>query len=288
MELRQLRYLIAVVENGTVRQAADRLHIAQPAISRQLKLLEEQVGFQLFVPKGRRILPTHAAITLAENARRWLADMAETRTRLAFEAAGQHGQLRVGFADDVLFGPASDTVTRFIASSRQVQIITKMMLTHEICAQVERNELDCGIIVGPAPASYVGLKRQHIARYPLCLALSRDHPIAKQQTVRLDQFRDDTFILAEVGNANGFATAIMESIGRTAINPTIRTGIFPTDMILNLVAAGIGVSIISPHAAKHRSDIKLCALADPPHISIDFITPALPSEFALSLYEMLK
>jgi DNA-binding transcriptional LysR family regulator len=268
MELRQLRYLISVVEEGGVRRAADRLHIAQPAVGRQIRMLEVELGFALLKRVGRSVHPTNEAIELVTRARGWLADIDRAKKDLAGAAAGCSGRVTMGYVDDVLFGRYSKKITSFVGAHAGIQLQLTFGLTTDLAARVANGSLDCAITVGPAPAHLEKLRSYDLGRLPLSLAVAADHPLASTGSVRLEQVRNDLFIFAEVNDANGFATSVMESLRHCGIIPRKMTGIFPTQMILNLVAENIGVSLIAESAAQPRPDVVLLKIVESPVISV--------------------
>ncbi|MEM9989394.1 MAG: LysR family transcriptional regulator, partial [Pseudomonadota bacterium] len=143
-----MRYLIAVIDHGGVRRAAEHLNIAQPAVGRQIRLLETTLKVPLLTRKGRNVVPTPAALELADRARGWLREIERTGHDLKLEAAGKRGRLIIGYSDDVLHGEISRSMTQFISTHPQVDVELKFGLTSDLAADVSRQLIDCAIIGG--------------------------------------------------------------------------------------------------------------------------------------------
>jgi len=249
MNLRRLRYFVAVAEAESFHRAASRLHIAQPALSRQIRLLEEEVGATLFTRLPRGVALTSAGVSYLEDARQMLRLADQARSRAVAVESGQISTLRVGFHDAAHEYPVVRSAFRkfrtvypnvhfrFISSSSQVQI--EGLVT---------NDLDLGFAYGweaPGPA----LNSLKLADDDLGVALSRDHPLAQKPRIFIDDLRDEPFLWADTVAFRSHSDAIMRSCAAIGFIPRIwHQGLTSLEAMISMVAAGMGLAII-PMAA---------------------------------------
>jgi DNA-binding transcriptional LysR family regulator len=185
MELRHLRYFVAVAEELHFRRAAERLHIAQPAVSEQVRNLERELGVQLFERTQRSVTLTAPGSVLLEEARRVLrvADDAARMTRQA--QAGVTARLRVGRGPDVLPMAVPRALRRFSAGYPDVDVTVEPYDPREAIEAVRRDLLDVAIVCLPAPVS--GLRVTPIGEEGVVVALPEAHPGTRQTAFPLAQ-----------------------------------------------------------------------------------------------------
>lgn len=183
MELRQLRYALAVADELHFGHAARRLHMTQPSLSRQVRALEREIGVDLFTRTSRGVQLTAAGAELAPQARRVLelVDTAVRRTREV--GGGATGHVRLGFVATV----AVDILPRALAAHRTQRpgvVVTLAELTTEQQLQaLEAGDLDVGLGRDMRPVP--GLRIERLHREPVVVAMAQDHPLATRQTLRL-------------------------------------------------------------------------------------------------------
>ncbi|MEM6650817.1 MAG: LysR family transcriptional regulator substrate-binding protein, partial [Pseudomonadota bacterium] len=156
----------------------------------------------------------------------------------------------------------------------QVDVELKFELTSDLAANVSRQLIDCAIIGGPAPSHISNLNEIHLAKHSLYLAVSLTHSFKDKVSITLGECHQEKFIIADTQTANGYTTAVMSAFRRADLYPDVITNIFPTDMILNMVADNIGISLVSRESALHRQDIRLIPIKPPPFINISLIQPS--------------
>ena len=244
MELRHLRYFTAVAAERNFTRAAEKLGIAQPPLSQQIRLLEDEVGVQLFhrVPHGAELTAAGDAFLIEAR----LALAAADRAKLAAARAhrGEAGELKLGFTTSAAFNPIiSATVDRFHHDWPQVALSLEESSTVTLYARVMRGELD-GAFVRPSPGATDKLRHRQLADESMVVALPANHRLAKHDRLRLVDLKGEPFILfpRDVGpslydvivsacEASGFSLEITQMAQRTAST-------------VNLVAAHLGVSIV--------------------------------------------
>src|SRR5258708_7106762 len=194
MELRHLRYFVTVGEEQHYRRAARRLRVAQPALSRQIQDLEEELGFKLFerLPRGVRL--NAAGKLFLEDARRVLQELSEAAVRAGRVASGRSGTLRVGFTENSSWrGVVPDSFRRY----REKQPDAELQLQPEASlAQLEAirsSRLDARF-VNFMPESDPELDQLLVARQHVALAASKTHPLTRLKKLRLRDLTDAPFV----------------------------------------------------------------------------------------------
>lgn len=184
MELRQLRYFVAVAEELHFGRAAERCHISQPPLSQQIKALEEEVGATLLMRTSRRVELTREGAVFLERARDILSRVGEAAEHVGAMARGEVGRLKVRFV-----GPASQTdfplaLRSFREENPNIGLELREMPTYGQLEVVRAGEIDVGII-----RSYyhdlTGLDWRVFSHEPYVLALPGDHPLARRESVEL-------------------------------------------------------------------------------------------------------
>ena len=182
VELRQLRYFVAVAEQGNISRAAKKIFLTQPALSRQIKALEEEVGQCLLERQAHSIRLTPAGDALLREARDLLqhADQMLERVR----SASRGPRLRIGYAPSLAAGLLSPAVETFTQAHPSARVELVDLSTNEMLSGLESGELDVVLSVGEQRATR-GLTWELLVRAPWRLAVSRNHPLAHRSQVTL-------------------------------------------------------------------------------------------------------
>lgn len=250
MELRHLRYFVIAAEEQNFRRAAQRLHVAQPALSKQIALLEAELGCDLFVRIKGRVLLSEVGRLYAEDARRILRDVDLATERVRQAATGQIGTLRVGFRETA---GRSQIVSRSFSFFRQtfpaVELRLQQMTSPAQCSALQAGELDAGFIY-LSPEHDRGLARIEIAVDRFYLALHRAHPLAGKSEIHLRDLEAESFLwLARSRNAY-YSDTLLRTCIAGGLAPRIIQEVDSEATALNLVAVGMGVSfIVAPSEA---------------------------------------
>ncbi len=252
MELRHLRYFVAVGEEQHFGRAAARLHVAQPPLSRQIQDLEREIGYALFdrLPRGVRL---NAAGTLFLNdARRILRDVEEARRRAERIALGKAGTLRIGIATAVSWhGMVSDTFREFRRRYPDVELVVHHQLSvHQVDA-VLSDRLDVGFVASLTPW-HKDLAHSKFAEDRMLLAVPRGHALAKRERVRLRDLRDAPFIWFQRWVNPAFYDRMMQACARGGLKaPRIVQEAPDRDTQLGLVQCRIGVAWLTESTRWH-------------------------------------
>jgi DNA-binding transcriptional LysR family regulator len=242
MELRHLRYFVAVGEDQHYGRASRRLGVAQPALSRQIQDLEKEIGFKLFDRMPRGVKLSAAGELFLEDARRILHDVGEATARAARVARGQLGTLRVGFVENVSWhGVVPDSFRRFRAQQPDVDLQLYPAASLEQLEAIRSGRLDTGF-VNFMPKADADLDQLAVGRQQVELALPKRHPLARLKKLRLRDLTDAPFIWFPRRASPAFYDRLMHECYRGGLkSPHIVQEGLNEATILSLVSAGLGV-----------------------------------------------
>ncbi len=247
MELRDLRYFVAVADHQHFTRAAMALGIAQPSLSQQIRKLERELGVELFHRTKRSVQMTPAGRAVLAEARSVLsqADVTSGVARLA--ASGEMGELTIGFIESVVFTGLPQMIGSFQESHPKVTLKLIEMSTVEQVAALRTHAIDVGLIRTPIAGD--DIETETLFSEPLVVALPRKHPLAARASIPLRALRDEKLILYAGPRARRLRDEIMTLCHQVGFVPAIvqEAGEFHT--ICGLVAAGLGISLV-PFSAR--------------------------------------
>lgn len=246
MELRHLRYFLAVAEEEHITRAAERLGIQQPPLSQQIRALEAELDVQLLRRKPRGVALTEAGRTLAEDARKILESVDMAIARAQRTGRGQQGQIVVGFTSSVPFLPfVPEMIRSFGEDNPQVTISLEEGGTAELVDAIRAEQMDAAFIRSPV-GDLEGLATYPLFREPMIAALPSGHPLASAKTpLALADMRREPFILYRRQSGPGMYDTIIAACRRAGFSPNIAQEAPRIVATLNLVAAGLGVTIVA-------------------------------------------
>jgi DNA-binding transcriptional LysR family regulator len=242
MELRHLRYFIAVGEEQHYGRASLRLGVAQPALSRQIQDLEEEIGFDLFDRLPRGVKLSAAGKLFLEDARRILQTVDEATARAARVARGQSGTLRVGFAENASWhGIVPDSFRRFRAHEAGVELQLRPAASSEQLEAVRSGRLDAGF-VNFMPETDPELDQLTVAIHHVELAAPKRHPLVRLKQLRLRELTDAAFVWFPRRTSPTFYDQLMHECYRGGLTSPRIVQEGPNEAtILSLVSTGLGV-----------------------------------------------
>ena len=243
IELRHLRYFIAVAEELHFGHAAARLNISQPPLSQQIQILEQQIGARLFARTNRSVSLTEAGRQFLADSRQILSQVDDAAARAARLHHGETGELRIGFTSSAPFIKAvSDTLSTFRRRYPDVHIQTRETNTREQIVPLNEGALDLGLMRNTQlPETLVW---ERVLREPLLAMVPRDHPLASQPRVSLRELAREPFVFFDPHVGTGLYDDILGLLRRYDLTPTIAQEVGEAMTIIGLVAAGLGVSIL--------------------------------------------
>ena len=240
IELRQLRYFLAVAEELNFTRAAERLHLAQQALSASIRRLEEQLGVALFVRSTRKVELTAAGEVLVEGARAVVAAAVEAVERVHQVAEGRGGRITIGFSTAAGGVPiVRQILRRFAESAPGVDVRTEEHDFSDPSAGLADASVDVAFIFGPLPVE--GLSSVTLVREDRVLAIRPEHPLAQRTAVNADDLRELPWL--RVPGARGPWPAFwFRSEGEGPVGPVIKTA----DEWVTAIEAGRGVAFSMP------------------------------------------
>lgn len=245
MEIRHLRYFLAVAEAGHMTRAAERLGIQQPPLSLQIKALETELGVPLFHRHPKGVALTDAGRLFQAEARRLVDDMAAMQQRMACVARGELGVLNVGFTSSAAAHAFTPEALR--ACRRAWPGITLSIREDHaagITEAVEAGRLHCGLIRVPV-SQPDGLTFETLLSEPVVVALPRDHALARRaDALSLADLRGEGFILVRQPGAPGLYANLLALCEAQGVRPRIAAEVERMVTSLNLVAAGAGIAVV--------------------------------------------
>ncbi|PQK80481.1 LysR family transcriptional regulator [Pantoea ananatis] len=243
IELRHLRYFIAVAEELHFGRAAQRLHISQPPLSQQIMQLEAETGAQLFNRTNRSVQLTPAGAQFLQDARAILLQVEQATQRAARLHRGEEGELRIGFTSSAAFiGVMSDALYVFRQRWPNVHVQMQEINTRQQLAPLHEGKLDLGVMRNtPLPAD---LHHQLLLREPLCAVVHKAHPLATAGRITLQALAREPFVFFDPQVGTALYSEILDLLQRYQIRPYITQEVGEAMTILGLVATGLGVSIL--------------------------------------------
>ncbi len=243
MELRHLKYFVAVAEELHFGRAAQRLGIAQPPLSQQIKALEAEIGAALLHRTNRRVGLTAAGTAFLAEARKVL-DQSQHAVRAAQRAArGEIGQLAVGFVSSVAYGIFPEILQEVRRRFPDLSLTLQDMTSEEQVEAMRRDQLDVGL-VRPPVADAGGLSVRVIWREPLMAAVPETHRLARRREIPLGAMAGEPFVLVPRRLGPGFYDEIIRLCASAGFTPKVVQEARAMQTIISLVAGGMGVSLV--------------------------------------------
>ncbi|TSJ59722.1 LysR family transcriptional regulator [Atlantibacter subterraneus] len=243
IELRHLRYFVAVAEELHFGRAAARLNISQPPLSQQIQILEAQVGAKLLARTNRSVSLTAAGAQFLADSRQILSQVEAAAVRAARLHQGETGELRIGFTSSAPFiKPISDSLSQFRRGYPDVHLQTLEINTRAQIAPLNEGELELGLMRNTHLPDT--LDWQLILREPLMAMVHRENPLAARPTISLRELADQPFVFFDPHVGTGLYDDILGLLHRFDVQPLIAQEVGEAMTIIGLVAAGLGVSIL--------------------------------------------
>ncbi len=248
IDLRHLRYFVAVAEELHFGRAATKLGIQQPPLSQQIKQLESAIGHALFTRTSRSVALTASGRELLDRARRTLARVQEDLSAVRRVGRGEVGTLTVGFAGSAMFTVLPDVVKAYRRDFSEVQLRLLEISTSEIIEHLLDGSVDLGFLRDPGEVE--GLVIESLLREPFIAILPSRHALAAQQSISVAKLKHEPFLFYRRKMGPVAYDRTIQLCERHGFQPQIvqETPQWPT--AIRLIAAGLGVSIAPACVAK--------------------------------------
>jgi len=194
MELRHLRYFVAVAEEQNITRAAARLHVSQPPLSRQIRDLEEELGVALFARSAKSVRLTEAGRVFLEEARAVLARAGEAAQTVKAIARGERGELHLGYAPSLTVELLPQALRAFQEASPGVRVVLHDLSSEELLDGLREGRLHVSMMVRPEGRSLTGLVFHELRRYLVCVAMPAGHSLAGGKEPSLKSVAGERFV----------------------------------------------------------------------------------------------
>ena len=194
MELRHLRYFVAVAEEENVSKAALKLHVSQPGISRQIRDLEDEIGFTLFERSAKSVRLTAAGKVFLTGSREVLQQVEAVVKKARAAAGGTTGEINVGYAPSLTVQILPPMLRAFQEQFPQVRVALHDLSSEEMLTRLREKKLQVALTVPPKGKMERGFSVVQLARYAMCVAVAPTHPLARLKNITLAQVAEEPLI----------------------------------------------------------------------------------------------
>jgi DNA-binding transcriptional LysR family regulator len=272
MELRHLRYFVAVAENLNFTKAAAKLHLAQPSLTRQIHNLEEEIGVRLLNRSKSQVALTEEGRSFLVDARRILALATESILAVQRLSRGETGQLNIAYLSNSDFELLPETLGAFRQAFPHIALNLFDMVPAEQFRALEGGKIDLGFVGLRPPATVGHVQWECIARHRTVVVLPGKHPLARKTRIRLRDLKTMFFVGLSEKTHPGFRQWLHETCQPAGFTPRILQDAELEPALMTFVAEGLGVSLA-------RERIKKL-----PHPGVAFrpLTPPVRSDYCIA------
>jgi DNA-binding transcriptional LysR family regulator len=245
MKLRQLQFFLTVADELGFSRAAEKLHVAQPSLSMQIKALEEEVGARLFERDKHHVHLTQAGKMFLQHARHILSLSETAKAEARCAEAGEVGSIALGHTASSMFSRVlPHAIREFRATHRNVLLSLHELTSLEQLHRLLDRTLDFGVLRKPDVATPLGLEITEWYRTPLLVAIASDHPLARCASLAVGDLKAEPFIMYPREAGTGIYWQVIELCARAGFRPRIMREVLESSTIIGLIAAGVGVAIV--------------------------------------------
>ena len=262
MELRHLRYFVTLAEELHFGRAADRLHIAQPPLSQQIRQLELELGFQLFHRTKRTVRLTDAGQVFLAEVQQILNHLDRAIQTGRQTSRGEIGQLVIGFVSSAAYNVLPKLLALFRADAPEVTIALHELTTDQQLHWLREGRIDIGVLRPPVEDAIFDTAT--IFRESLVLALPENHPLTQHPLISLRSLSQEPFIVFPRSFAPTLYDTIISLCQQAGFSPTVVQEAIQMQTIVSLVAANLGIAIV-PASLQHlqRTGVVYKAMEEP-------------------------
>jgi DNA-binding transcriptional LysR family regulator len=266
LDVKPLRYFVTLAETRHFGRAAARLNLSQPPLSRQLAALEASLGVTLIERSPRSVTLTAAGERFYEDAKAILASIEQAAKNARAASVGDSGQLSIGFTMCAAYSVLPAYARAYGQAFPDVALNLREVVSNDLASQVLSGQIDAAIMFPGAPNK--GLDTRAIFTEPLCVALSRDHALARARQLHIAQLAHEPFVMASEAVAPSFRAAIVDHCAQGGFAPDVRFEVQLQQTVLSLVDEGVGIALVPESMRKAKlAGVVFRPLADAPTIS---------------------
>jgi DNA-binding transcriptional LysR family regulator len=272
MELRHLRYFVAVAETLNFTKAAAGLRLAQPSLTRQIHNLEEELAVLLLNRSKSQVTLTEEGRSFLTDARRILALATESVLAVQRLSRGETGQLNIAYLANFDFALLPETLGTFRRAFPHIALNLFDMTPVDQLRALETRKIDLGFVGLPPPASAAGLKWQSIGRHRTVVVLPAKHPLARKRQVKLSELETMFFVGMSEKTHPGFRAWLNGTCQQAGFTPRVLQDAELEPALMTLVAEGLGITLAREHIRKL------------PHRGVAFrpLTPPTKSDYCIA------
>ncbi len=252
MELRHLRYFVAVAEELHFGRAAARLFIVQPSLSQQIQQLEEELGFPLLKRTKRSVELTDAGSVFLAAAQRILAQVQEAKHAAQRAHRGEMGRLVVGYISSSTYDLLPVMLRAYRERFPHVEVALRELTTPAQVKALEENELQIGLLRLPISSPLMNV--EVVRREPIVCVLPEEHPLAVHERISVSLLAHEPFVLQSRLQGGGYYVQLMKLCLASGFSPNVVQEVTEIHTIVGLVAAGIGISLVPQSIRNIRSE----------------------------------
>ena len=251
MELRRFKYMAVLAEELHFGRAAERLGIAQPALTQQIQALERELGVQLFQRTKRSVRLTVAGRVTLDEAIRTLQQADRTALVAQQAGRGQLGHIEIGFVGSAVFsGVLSKAISHFREGNPLVELRLSELGILQQLDDVGSGRLDLGIVRTPIKSLPPDVGLSILYREPIILALPDRHPLAKQKKITLKNLSEEPFVGLQIHDGVGFNAQVADICATGGLSPKVRLRAGQLVALAGMVAGGLGIAFV-PDSLRH-------------------------------------
>ncbi|MEV0591582.1 LysR family transcriptional regulator [Nonomuraea cavernae] len=260
MQLQQLAYFVAVTETRHFTQAAERMRVAQPSLSKQIKALEAELGAPLFSRARGNVTLTPAGEALLPLARRMLADADTARQEVAELAGLRRGRVRLGATPSLCAGLLADALARFHRDYPGIELLVEESGSRDLVRALARGQLDLSMIIMPLQSDDPSLVTEDVLRENLVVAMPSHEP-TRRPYQRIADLRGKPMVMFRRGY--DLREATLAACRQAGFEPRLAVQGGEMDAVLRFVEAGLGVAVVPSMVLDGRPGLRGVPLAPP-------------------------
>ena len=245
MELRHLRYFLVVGEVLNFTKAAARLHVAQPALSRQVRDLEEEIGVDLLRRSPRGVVLTAEGKLFLEEVRELLKHADESVERVRALARGEYGELHIGYIPIPTVEILPPALEAFRKAAPHVRLVLHDLPTDELISELRNATLELAIMVQPLGEQTAGIEFEILRDYPWIVALNASHPFARLRSIALEKVATEPLVGLSRKGYSEYHRILERIFAPVSSKPRIAMECDSEDSLSMEVAAGRGIALVT-------------------------------------------
>jgi len=246
VELRHLRYFVAVAQEEHMTRAAAKLGIQQPPLTQQIQILEKELGVQLFLRESRRIQLSPAGRVFLTDAQAILASAEQAILRVQRFELGEEGNLRLGFTSSAsLHQMTPDLVRSFRETYPLIKLDIEEGAAHDLMHALEQEKIDIAFSRSSVKP-YSGIASFELLKEDMVIAIPMNHPLSKTPNgvLSLKDLRDENFIFYQQVNGSGIKESLINECAKEGFEPKSAQVVYRIMGALHIVASGLGIAIV--------------------------------------------